>query len=158
MKKNIRLIIIPPVVGGIVAALALVLIQQALEKFYFPYDPDPVFAFSVYDYLLFDSLFFLLALIPAIIFQLLIAIPIYKRYQSGTKVFYLGMWPFVIICCLIFGLALSYFNWSKIMGIEKLLLKAGIVTWLAITYWVINLNLMNRIQAKILAAGNKTIK
>ena len=50
MKKNIRLIIIPPVVGGIVAVLALVLIQQALEKFYFPYDPDAVLAFSVYDY------------------------------------------------------------------------------------------------------------
>jgi len=45
IKKNIRLIILPPIIGGIAAILSLLLIQQLLEKFYYPYDPDPVFNF-----------------------------------------------------------------------------------------------------------------
>jgi len=106
---------------------------------------------------LFDLLFFFLALIPAIIFQLLITIPIYNRYQSGYKVIYLGLWPLVTISALIFGLALSYFNWSKIMGIENLLLKSGIVICLSIIYWLVNLNLLKRIPPKVITAANKTI-
>ena len=136
MKKKNQQILIPPIIGLLVAFFATTLLEFALDKYYFPFDPDFGFDFSIYS-LMYAILFIPLLVIGAV-FQYFVALKIWERYVEGKKTFKLSLWQLICVSCLIFGLLITAYESSKISIIEYLRLIFVRRTLFVLVYWFTN--------------------
>jgi len=149
MKAEDRHIILPPLIGLIVALTFLFIVDQVLIEYYFPVDSDPVFEFSFFDYLVIYLVAFTIALIIAIPFQLFIANRIWNNFKKGTKFLGLKLWQLIAFSCPVFGFFIAAWSWNSIFGIENFILRFSIATIIAIIYWIVNIYTLKVIEEKI---------
>jgi ACR3 family arsenite efflux pump ArsB len=136
VKKKDKQILIPPIIGLIAAFFTSALLEFALEKYYFPFDPD--FGFSFSDNALKYVLLFIPILTVAALFQYFVALKIWKQYKENKKVLYLQLWQLVSICCITLSLIISFLGWYKIQKIEYVTLFFLRYTTFTFSYWFTN--------------------
>ncbi len=136
MKKRDQQILIPPIIGLIVAFFVSALLEVVLDKYYFTIDPDPRFNFSMYATIY--TMLFIPLLIVAAVFQYFIAIKIWERHVANKKTFNFILWQLICVSCLIFGFLITAYESGKISIIEYLKLIFVRRTLFVLAYWFTN--------------------
>jgi hypothetical protein len=143
MQKKDQQILIPPIIGLIVAFFASAFLELALDKYYFPFDPDSRFNFSMYATLY--TMLFIPLLIVAVVFQYFVVLKIWGRHVENKKTFNLSLWQLICVSCLIFGLLIVGYESIKISIIEYLRLIFARRTLFVLAYWFANYFVMKRL-------------
>lgn len=146
MNQKIKEVIIPPLAGSLIALLFGIALQTLLVEWYYPQDFDEVFS----QYFFVDIYFmaFFPILIVAILFQLLVASKIWKRYAQNKKVLNLTLPQLVISFCLISAIGVTLYNWQTFQGYNILLELFVRTTVILIVYWASNLYTLKFIGRK----------
>jgi hypothetical protein len=145
MKKTDQQILIPPFLGLLAAFVASTFLELALDKYYFPFDPDFGFDFSMYATIY--TMLFIPLLVVAAVFQYFVAIKIWERHVENKKIFNLSLWLLICVSCLIFGLLVVGYESSKISIIEYLRLIFVRRTLFVLAYWFANYFVMKKIDS-----------
>jgi hypothetical protein len=143
MKKKDQQILIPPIIGLIVAFFVSALLEVVLDKYYFTVDPDPRFNFSMYATIY--TMLFIPLLIVAVVFQYFVVLKIWGRHVENKKTFNLSLWQLICISSLIFGLLIVGYESIKISIIEYLRLIFVRRTLFVLAYWFTNYFTMKRL-------------
>ncbi len=97
-----------------------------------------------------DANFFLIfvpiALIIAIIIQITLTIPFWKKFKQKRKIANLTLFQFLIIICVISGIIFGLIFWETKLGINELI-QISIIGIIAFCiYWTINLSILRKLD------------
>ena len=142
--KN-RELIIPPVIGLIIAFTLLYIFTEIVNTFIYPGDGDDVFHFP---YLTIYAMAFFPLLIFAGLVQYFIALPIWKIYTSNRKFLNLKLWQLILLSSIVFGIILAYWHWYTFQGLQMLVYYSISITIISISYWTVNLSVLKYLGNK----------
>jgi hypothetical protein len=143
MKKKDQQILIPPIIGLIVAFFASTFLELALDKYYFPFDPDFGFDFSMYATIY--TMLFIPLLIVATVFQYFVVLKIWGKHIENKKILMLNLWQLICVSCLIFGLLVSTYQYRRFYSIDNFILIFARRTLFVLAYWFTNYFTMKRL-------------
>jgi hypothetical protein len=143
VQKKDKQILIPPVVGLIVAFFASAFLELALDKYYFPFDPD--FSFDFSDYATFYTMLFIPLFFAATVFQYFVVLKILRRHVENKKTFNLSLWQLICVSCLIFGLLITAYQCRSFFKLNDFVLIFTRRTLFVLAYWFTNYSTMKRL-------------
>jgi hypothetical protein len=136
LKNKHSQILLPPIFGLIVAFIASTLLELALDKYYFPYDPD--FGFDLSMYASMYIMFFIPLLFFASVFQYFVALKIWKKHLENKKIFKLKLWQIICLSCLIYAIPISIYQCHSFLTLNHFILIFARRVLFVLTYWFTN--------------------
>jgi hypothetical protein len=143
MKKKDQQILIPPIIGLLVAFFTSTFLELALDKYYFPFDPDFGFDFTMYATTY--TMLFIPLLIVAVVFQYFVVLKIWGRHIENKKTSNLSLWQLICVSCLIFGLFISTYQCRSFFTFNHFILIFTRRTLFVLAYWFTNYFTMKRL-------------
>jgi hypothetical protein len=92
-----------------------------------------------------DLIFVLPLTFIALIFQILLVLPIWYKFQANQKLFNLTLNQFVLLVCVLGAILFGFLFWAPQFGIRDLLMSILIGFVSMGTYWVVNLLTLNNL-------------
>jgi|SRR5688572_16208226 len=144
-QKTFKILL--PTVAGLLFILILLQLRQTLVNRLYPIE-DAAFPIDP----LFDIIFMLplysVVFVVSILIQLFIASPLWNKYRKSKKVLGFKLWELTGLTCLLFGSITGLLKWYSQAGFMALIIQIFTWTALAVSYWVINFMILNRLDKK----------